>query len=556
MSSASHSLKKVFTFVVLASSIFTCSIFAPGQLHAQEDCDCIRMVPQTVYEQRPITVSRTVNETVFETKKVTTYKPVWSIQKRERVRVTHKPVIKTSEREETYRVYRPVVETKYREREIKETSYETTTEMREEKYRVRRPVIEVEYRQQDVCVRRPVTETRMKTENVTTYKPVNIRESALVPGVEYENRWVMDRQTRRLRWLPRGCYLDPNTGDVVFRSSGLRWVPNQNVRLQQTARPTLELKEFDRTAYVPETVQKQTPIDITRYVDEVQTRKYPVQVQRTKEEMHVVKVPYKVHRPVTKTKTERIPYEQVTYKLEQHVRKVPVTETKWERVETVTPYEKRVCRWVAETKEIRVPKTVCRVQDYEITETTARQVMRKAPVYNNPQDPQLALARRIDSDSIPTYVLPMSEAIRIGGTDGDGRKTSNRLPTPMKSILDPTKKTLETSGSTSKDESLDFYGTPIFVKERGSSILVEENQTTVKKPMTGLTTVAKPVEKAVNASEVIDPPLTGSTTLPEVGDALPPSAQQLTEGLSTIAGPEASDESSDIDARPDSDGDK
>ena len=149
--------------------------------------------------------------------------------------------------------------------------------------------------------------------------------------------------------------------------------------------------------------------------------------------MHVVKVPYKVHRPVTKTKTERIPYEQVTYKLEQHVRKVPVTETKWERVETVTPYDKRVCRWVAETKEIRVPKTVCRVEDYQITETTARQVMRKIPVYRDsqPKDPQLALARRIESDSIPTYVLPMSEAIRI---DENGRTTSNRVPSPIKSL--------------------------------------------------------------------------------------------------------------------------
>ena len=47
---ATDSLKKVFTFVVLASSIFACFVLAPSQLHAQEDCDCIRMVPQTVYE--------------------------------------------------------------------------------------------------------------------------------------------------------------------------------------------------------------------------------------------------------------------------------------------------------------------------------------------------------------------------------------------------------------------------------------------------------------------------------------------------------------------------
>ena len=488
------SAKSSFSLLI-ACACYVAVSFGAAPSIAQEDCDCYRMVPSTVYEQRPITVSRVVNETVYDTKKITTYKPVWTTEKREHVRVSHKPVIKTSEREETYRVFRPMIETKYREREVTETSYETTTEMREEKYRVRRPVTEVEYREQQCRVKRPVTERYLKTENITTYKPINVRETALVPGVEYENRWVMDPVSRRLRWLPRGCYLHPTTGQVVYKRPGLHWVEDQQARLQTTARQTYDLKEFDRTAYVPETHQRQTPVDITKYVDEIQTRKYPVQVQRMQDEMHVVKVPYKVHRPVTRMKTEKIPYEHVTYKMEEHVRKVPVKKTTWERVEEVTPYERQVCRWVAETKEIQVPRTVCRTQNYEITETVPRRSMLRLPIKNNSRsvesrsvesrslESQLALARRIDSEKIPTYVLPLSEAIRVDSSD---RRTTAKVPTPKSDDAETAKTVAD------EPPALEYYGTPIFVKERGSSILVEENQTSVAKPKTDLARVLKP----------------------------------------------------------------
>lgn len=554
-------VKNSFSFTYVCICFLTVSL-STFPSFAQEDCDCYRMVPQTVYEQRPITVSRVVNETVFKTEKVTAYKPVWTTEKRERVRVSHKPITKTSEREETFRVFRPVIETKYREREVTETSYETTTEVREEKYRVRKPVTEVEYREQQVRVRKPVTERFMKTENITTYKPINIREAALVPGVEYENRWVLDPVTRRLRWLPRGYYLHPTTGEAFYKRPGLHWVGDQRARVQTTARPTLNLKEFDRTAYVPETQQRQTPVDITKYVDEVQTRKYPVQVQRMQDEMHVVKVPYKVHRPVTRTKTQKIPYEEVTYKMEEHVRKVPMTEVTWERVEEVTPYEVQVCRWVSETKEIKVPKTVQRTQDYQITETFSRQSMLRVPVNSKglsrktaksqpSLDYQLAMARRIESESIPTYVLPMSEAVRADGYD---RRTTSKVPTP--------KSDKQESKKSAADEApvLEYYGTPIFVKERGSSILVKENQTSVEKPKTDLTSVRKPpTEDTVEADSEAKAPINESdanTGVPSLNEPTHEIMPPATPDETPIVGPAVEEESSDISDRPSPDDDK
>ena len=537
--------------ILLASICLLATSQNAAPLFAQEDCDCYRMVPQTVYEQRPITVSRVVNETVFKKEKITTYKPVWTTEKRERVRVSHEPVTQTSEREETYRVFRPLIETKYREREVSETAYETTTEVREEKYRVQRPVTEVEYCEEQYRVKRPVTERFLKTENITTYKPINIRETALIPGVEYENRWVMDPATRRLRWLPRGCYIHPTTGQVVYKRPGLHWLPEQRASLQTTARPTLNMQEFDRTAYVPETQQRQTPVDITKYVDEIQTRKYPVQVQRMQEEMHVVKVPYKVHRPVTRTKTERIPYEQVTYKMEEHVRKVPVTKVTWERVEEVTPYERQVCRWVAETKEIQVPQTIQRTQDYQITETIPRRtvlrlpmdIKRKATSSQSSLDSQLAIARRIETESVPTYVLPLSEAVRM---EDYNRRTTTKVPTPKSDKTDATKSAAD------KAPALEYYGTPIFVKERGSSILIKENQTSVEKPKTGMTSVRKPTTENAsedNSSETSAvQSILATPTLNEPAVEIAPPATPF--DTPTAAGPTVAEDASDINDRP------
>jgi hypothetical protein len=438
-------------------------------------------VPQTVYEQRPATFSQMVNETVYETQQVTSYKPVWTTEKRERRTTVLKPVVKTSEREERYRVYRPVIETKYREKQIEETSYETTTEIREEKYLVKKPVIEVEYREQKVLVRKPVTQTMMQTENVTTYRPVTVSETALVPGEELENQLVLDPSSRnRLRWLPRGCYVDPTTGAVVYRKPGLHWVSDPQLELQTTLKPVLQPQQVLRTTYVPETVQVQNPVQVTNYVDELETRRYPVQVQRTSEEIQVFKIPYKVHRPVTKVRTERIPYEEVTYRTEEVVRRVPITETTYERVEQVEPYEVQVCRWVAETKEVQVPKVVSQLQNYEISQTIPRTVLMKVPVdaAGNILDLPAGVIPSLPTDSMPTYVLPLSQAVLEDTTPRTTRKVSP-APTPTPSAAD-------------KAPVLEYYGQPISVKENGSSVLVKENQTSTEKPRTELTQVRRP----------------------------------------------------------------
>ncbi len=477
-----ESFTMCFTFDIRTAAILSVMFlgFANSPcVTAQDECVTYMYVPQTVYEQRPVTLSQMVNETVFETQQVTSYKPVWTTEKRERRTTVLKPVVKTSEREERYRVYRPVIETKYREQQIEETSYETTTEVREEKYLVKKPVIEVEYREQKVLVRKPVTQTMMQTENVTTYRPVTVTETAFVPGTELESQLVLDPSSRnRLRWLPRGCYVDPSTGAVVYRKPGLHWVNDPQLQLQTTLRPVLQPQQIERTTYVPETVQVQNPVQVTNYVDELETRNYPVQVQRTSEEIQVFKVPYKVHRPVTKVRTERIPYEEVTYRTEEVVRRVPVTETTYERVEQVEPYEVQVCRWVAETKEVRVPKVVSRLQNYEISQTVPRTVLMKLPVdaAGNILDVPAGVLSSLPSDSMPTYVLPLSQAIVQEPTPRATRKIS---PVPTPSAAD-------------KAPVLEYYGKPISVKENGSSVLVKENQTSAEKPRTELTQVSRP----------------------------------------------------------------
>ena len=59
---------------------------------------------------------------------------------------------------------------------------------------------------------------------------------------------------------------------------------------------------------------------------------------------------------------------------------VPKTETEYQEVTEVENYEVEVPRWVNETREVEVPKTVRRGVSYDETESIPRTIMMKVPV--------------------------------------------------------------------------------------------------------------------------------------------------------------------------------
>ena len=364
------------------SALFALLMLGASTAVAQTDCVTYQYLPQTVYETVPTTQSRWVNETVYETQQITSYKPVWQTETRERKTTVLKPIYKTGEREEKYIVRRPVVETTYEEREIRETTYETVTEMREQRYWVEKPVVETEYREERHVVRKPTTKKMLKTENVVVYQPMNVSETQYVPSIFTEAQWVANPSAggRRLGGVTPGYYVDPNTGQVLYTDPGLVWTVQPELEIQRTLAPTLTPQVVNRTEYVPQTVQRQTPVEITTYEEVIETRRVPIQIQKMTKTIQVREIPVTFQKPIVKIRTEKVPIQKTTYLDEERVRKVPVSEVTYERVEKIEPYEVSTCKWVAETREIKIPKTVAKRVDYEVIQTIPRTVLKRVAV--------------------------------------------------------------------------------------------------------------------------------------------------------------------------------
>ena len=485
-----------------------------SRLMGQTDCVTYQYVPQTVYETVPTTQSRWVNETVYETKQVTTYKPVWQTETRERKTTVLKPVYKTSEREEKYIVRRPVIETTYEEREVRETTYETVTEMQEQRYLVEKPVIETEYREEQVVVRKPVTQQMLKTENITTYKPVNVSETQYIPSMTVNNEWVWNPEAgrARLRRVTPGCYIDPATGQTVYSSRRLAWVRPGEYQVQSSMVPTLTPQVVNRTTYVPETVQRQTPVEMTTYQDTIETRKVPIQVQKTTQSIEVRKIPISVQKPVVKIRTEKVPVEKVTYRDEERVRKVPVNEVTYERVEKIEPYEVSTCQWVAETREVRVPKTVTRRVDYQVNQTVARTIMKRVAVDawgNIVSDP----AAETVVTSTSTYGPKSASSTVVQGAELP-KRTESAEKAPViyygKPIyVEPKEK--ETSESTTDSKS-------VLAPSAEEPTEASSNQTEMT-PVTAKTETANEVDKVDNQTPNLPSTTTGESTQPTGPDA-------------------------------------
>ena len=436
----------------------------PGPVGAQEIC--YRYIPQTVYENRPVTVSKWVNETVYETQKVTTYKPVWQTETRERRTTVLKPVYKTKYREERHIVRRPVIEKTFEERRIEETTFETVTEYREERVVVEKPVIETEYREERVLVRKPVTQTVMKTEQTTVLKPVQTTETQYTPAVGLTQQWGVAPSRRRLQWMEGGYTLDPVTGAWVYQRPGLHWVRKPEWQLQPALVPTLTEQTVNRITYVPETVVRQVPIQTTTYQDRIEVRKVPIQVQKMVRQTEVRKIPVTVQKPVTKIRVEKVPVERIVrYQDQEVVRRVPIKELTYERVEKVEPYEVQTCQWVAETREIQVPRTVRRRVDYQITQSVPRTVLKRVAVdpFGNLIPESTAASSAAESGALQTVQSTVT---------GNGAMSTTRPA----------------------DSPIVYYGRPIYLdelnREKPDSVIVPETVKKVAEPETSTVPIA------------------------------------------------------------------
>ena len=405
--------------------IFACC-YAPSPAGVLgQECVTYKLVPRVTYESRPLTISQYVDETVLETKQLTTYKPVWTRETRHRTTSVLKPVTKTSQRVERFLVRRPVVETSYVEKQLQETSYESVTEMKEQRWLVEKPIVETEYRDQQYLVKKPVTKTYLQAENVTRLKPVTIREKQCVEGATLSSEFVFETGRNRLRWLRPGTYVDPATGQIGFKRAGLHWVPDQQLALRSKVAPAVFEQEVERTIFTPERIQVQRPVQLTQYVDQIETRKVPVQVSKTSREILVTRTPVTVSKPVTSIKTQRVPVREVKYREEVLVRRVPITETSYQRVEQVEPYEVEVCKWVAETKEVKVPRVVRRRVDYSINQLVPKTDCLRVPLDSGSN---IEYAPQLGNQTV--YRYPVSDriaAIPVAESPYSGSRTQNAI---------------------------------------------------------------------------------------------------------------------------------
>jgi len=344
------------------------------------------LVPRKVMRPRKVITYKYVDETTYVTEKTTNYKPVWKMVDKERVTTEMKPVVETKYRDEKRTTYKRVVETAYRDEIVEETSYETRIEMQDRKRIVEKPVLETQYRDEKVVVQKPVTETQMQSEDVTYYKPVKTTETQYTQGYQTVNQLTYQPGAvrNRLQFLRPGYY--PNGyGGMDYKTGGLYWVPQQNVggyRPQTTVVPTVTPQQIEKTQLVPEVVTRQKPVQVTKMVDTIETRRVPYQTETMRQQVVVDKVPVEVQVPVVRKVVKKVPYEKVTLVPETVVEKVPYEVTRYEKVETVEPFQERVQEYVAETSERQVPKTVTRRIPVETTEMVEVTEMVRVPVDN------------------------------------------------------------------------------------------------------------------------------------------------------------------------------
>lgn len=340
---------------------------------------------QTIQERENVTAYRLQYETVLEEREIRTQRPVWETQMRERRYHVAKPVVETSSREERYLVRKPVWNTEYRESSYDRVRWVEETEMRQQRQVVQKPVVETQERVEKYVVRKPVTETVMQTQNVVVNEQVTTMRTEYIDQGGFVDQTVLRPGVvrNRLRWLPAGTHVDPQTGLAVANRRGLHWSLQQGpsiVTKQRVYVPNVVARQVPQTQLVQKVVAQQTPVEVTRYQEEVVTRKVPVQVQRFEQVEQITEVPVKVRRPITERISTRTPVRTLRWVEQEVVRKVPVTRHRVEYQERVEQYPVKVLRLHTEVKKVRVPHTVSKWLPYTQTRLRPRTVLMKVPV--------------------------------------------------------------------------------------------------------------------------------------------------------------------------------
>ena len=349
--------------LLLCLAIVAATVSMPNDAVAQQttpaNCMQWKKYTDTVWVEQDLTENRLVTETSYETKEVTKSRPRWISEEHERTITEEKPVEQTRDKVVTRTVRKPVTTTKTRLRTRVEETFEEVTKMREETYTVRKPVTETILEKKEVRVRKPVTQRSVEKENVTLYRPQESVETQYVPGTLLVPG-ASNSERPRMRWLQRGYYGDPRTGQTEWRRGGLHWVDEPS----QASVPVVVPTQRSTVTMVPETVVREKPVERITYVDEVETREVPVEVKRVVEETRTRKVPYTVRVPKRKVIEEEIPYTETTYVDETITERIPVTETVMKRVTRTEPVTKIRETWEDYTETVRVPKTITKRTPY------------------------------------------------------------------------------------------------------------------------------------------------------------------------------------------------
>ena len=342
------------------ATLFATSMLAASFAQAQTPDGCVqwKTYTDTVWVDQDVTEDRVINETSYETKEVTKSRPRWVSEEFQRTITEEKPVQQTSQRVVTRTVSKPVTTTKTRIKTRVEETFEDVTEMRDETYTVRKPVVETTYQSQQVRVRKPVTTRTMEKESVTVFRPQETTQTNLIPGTLLVPGGSNANTRPRIRFLQRGYYTDPITGQSVYRRPGLHWVN------QQQSIPVTVPQQQTSVTLVPETIVNEKPVETTTFVDEFETRKVPIETTRMVEETKTRKVPVTVRIPKRKIIEEKIPYTETTYVDETTTETVPYTETVMKTVTRKEPYTVMKESWQNYTETTRVPTTVTKKVPY------------------------------------------------------------------------------------------------------------------------------------------------------------------------------------------------
>ena len=361
-------MRNRFGFKTTLAATVAIGVFASiaqAQSQLPDGCTQWKTYTDTIWLQQEVTENRLVQETSYESKEVTKSRPRWISKQKERIVTTRKPVTQTSEKVVSRTVRKPVTTTKTRIEKRIEESWEDVTEMRDETYVVKKPVVETVYEQQQVRVRKPVTRRKVEREEVTVLRPRETTQTTLVPGTLVLPGTQPYSARPRPRWLQRGYYADPVTGQQVWRRTGLHWV--NEPRYGQTTVPVVVPQEQTSTTLVPETLVRETPVEETTYIDEYETRKVPVEVERLVTETRTRKVPVTVRVPKRATVEYEVPYSETTYVDETITERIPVEETVMQTVTRREPYTELEATWNDYTETVRVPKTTTKRVPYVST---------------------------------------------------------------------------------------------------------------------------------------------------------------------------------------------